>query len=168
MKNLKIDFYFKSHRPKHVPIPIANAKFKHQNNESLIPCLIDSGADFCTVPIEIGKFMLNIDFENKLAPYEIRREWQDIDKSDSKKFNGLVEKIIENQYAIPNSIECACGKGSSGYYCPVQIEIGVFKKQVLVFWINSNVIPLIGRIGVFDQMKKVVFDTKKQKGQFYL
>lgn len=167
MTRLKIKFQFKAHKPGDLPLPLANANFRHGNMEYGIPCLVDSGADFCTIPAKIGRLMLGIDFEKKIAPYEIKREWLDIDKTDDKKLSGLIEKIILKKVAIPISIGCACGKGAGGFLYPVQIEIGDFKKDLLVFWIEAeDIVPLIGRLGVFDRADAVVFKRKENYGYF--
>ncbi|MDO8634594.1 MAG: hypothetical protein Q7K34_04855 [archaeon] len=167
---MKIEFAFKSFIPKQVPIPLSWVKFKNGNRQVNLLCVVDSGADFCTVPMPIGIMELGIDFNKNRAPYELVQEWHNLDKSDKAKLEEFINKIIEKKLIIPMEIGCACGKGTTSYLFAVEIEIGEFKKTVLVNWIDSTNVSglsaLLGRVGVFDQMDAVVFNTKEGKGFF--
>lgn len=164
MTILEILFGFKS-SDNSAPRPYLQAKFKYKDRYDLFYCLIDSGADFCTIPIAFAQ-SLGIDFTKKLASHEIKEEFGHFDFSDTKKYDSFVHKLIEDDVTIPGKIGCACGQGGTGFYHPVQIEIGEFKKEIIVFWINADVVPLIGRQGVLDNMDEVVFKHKEGKGFF--
>lgn len=166
MTHLKnINFTFKS-SGNSIPRPYVNVKFKNEDREDSIACIVDSGADFSTLPMQFGAYMLGINFTGKIAPAEIKLEWQKLDQSDNKKLSKFIEKITEKKFSVPIDIGYACGKGASGFLYPIEVEINSFKQIVPIFWINADVIPLIGRVGIFDQAKEVVFNAKENKGYF--
>lgn len=141
-------------------MPILIVKLIHEKNIINPICVVDSGADFCTLPMESGK-SLGIDFK-KTAPKEILKKWLYLDKKDQKRVNELVEDAIKNKYAIPTSYECACGEITKAYYYPVTIEIEKrFKEDILVLWTPANSMSLLGRIGILDKIEELAFKKDK-------
>lgn len=112
--------------------------------------------------------MLGISFNERIAPKEIIEEWQNLNQSDRNKLNDFIKKISEKRFAIPVNIGCACGKGTNGFLYSAEVEIGNHKKNIPIFWIYAEINPLLGRTGVFDKAKEVVFNAKSNKGHFTL
>ncbi len=162
MTALEKEFYFKQFRPDTFPLPLAFPVFSIGAKRIELPCILDSGADFTTIPMSIGRDVLGIDF-NKIAPYEIRKKWDNLNRQNEKQLNELIQEIIGKKHAIPTSYECACGRTTSGFYYPAEIQIEEFKKEILVLWTPSDVISILGRIGIFDKIEELTF----KKGKSY-
>ncbi|MFH1895345.1 MAG: hypothetical protein ABIJ74_02045 [archaeon] len=163
----KIEFSFRPLTPKTLHRPCIAVKFRNNNREDKLLCIVDSGADFTTIPIQAG-FMLGINFNKSLAPEKIIEEWRNLNQSDNKQLNDFIKKITEKKFAVPINIGCACGKGTNGFLYSVEVEIGNHKKNLPIFWINADINPLLGRTGFFDKAKEVVFNARQNKGHFLM
>ncbi|MBU2099866.1 hypothetical protein KKG83_05425 [Candidatus Micrarchaeota archaeon] len=151
---------FKQFQPKGFPLPLIMPTFSSGKKQITLPSIVDSGADFCTISMSIGKDALGIDF-TRIAPYEVRKEWENLDKGKTKQVNEMIDKIIKEKHVIPTFYECACGKLTKAFYYPVTIAFGRFKKEILVLWTPAEMQSLLGRTGIFDAVKELVFKKGK-------
>jgi len=152
---LEIELPFKSFSAGGFPVPVAAPVFSIAVQKIQINCIVDSGADFCTIPQSIGH-ALGINF-SKIAPAEISKRWRDLDGSNAEQVNVLITEIIEKKVAVPTTYECACGQTTGAFYYPVTIELGKLKKEIIVLWTPKNIPPLLGRIGVLDSVRELSF-----------
>ncbi len=158
---MEIEIPFRQFRPDNFPAPLIEATFSNGNQKIPVLCLVDSGADFTTMPQSLG-ILLGINFE-RIAPYEIRKKWEELDKNNPKELKKLVEEITGKKYALPTSFGCACGNTTQAKYYPATIELKEgFKKEILVLWSPQNTTPLLGRIGFFDKMKEIIFKDEQK------
>ncbi len=164
-----ISFNFKAFQPSMMPQPVIRAIFEFDGQCFDSVCLIDSGADFCTLPKFFLESNLNIVLEERIAPAEIKKEWQDLDKSNKEEYDKFVAKLIKKSLAIPATYGCSCGRlpAPSGYFFPVKIKLGSFSNNIMVLWTdNKDIQGLLGRKGIFDEVKQVVFNKKEMRGFF--
>ena len=152
---MEIEIPFKSFKPKSFPVPVVTPVFSVDGQRIQIPCIIDSGADFCTIPISIGRG-LGIDF-TKIAPNEIRKKWADLDGGNLEQTAILIKEIIERRLVVPTTYGCACGQITEAYYYPATIEINDFKKEILILWTPRDISPLFGRTYLFDSIQEITF-----------
>lgn len=155
MISLEIEIPFKSFRAGGFPVPVATPVFSIGAQKIQVNCIVDSGADFTTIPMSIGH-ALGINF-TKLAPKELSKKWEDLNGSDSAQMNILMKEIVEKRVAVPTTYECACGNITAAFYYPVNFELGELKKELIVLWTPHAVPPLLGRIGIFDSITELCF-----------
>lgn len=162
----KIKFEFKPFpTPSDIPRPVIRATFFNGNLTTNQIAIIDSGADFCFVPISYGKIDLKINFD-KIAPRVTRDRWKNIDKG-GKEYEEFIQELYNSKLVIPDEFGCACGRNNiKGFFAPVHLKIENIKLFVMVFFCKNESHTLIGRIGIFDRFKYVIFDKKNFKGYF--
>ena len=112
--------------------PTIKIKFNPSDTQYIL-CLLDSGADFSTFPISIGK-KIGINFKD--------------------------EDPIEPPSQISGKIKCKCYKVAASFYVPWQSEsISLY----IIWVSSNKVYPVLGRKGFFDKFKEVVFCEEEKK-----
>ena len=112
--------------------PAVRIKFNPSDTQSIL-CLLDSGADFSTFPVSIGK-KIGINFKD--------------------------EDPIDPPSQISGKIKCKCYKVATSFYVSWQSEsISLY----IIWVDSNKVYPVLGRIGFFDKFKEVVFCEEDKK-----
>jgi len=105
------------------------------NNLPLIDCLLDSGADFSTLPASIGR-KAGIDFSDE-------------------------DPLSDPPKQISGKIKCKCYQVSKGIVVPDLKNEQIFIRPI---WIDSNeASAVLGRVDFFKQFKEVSFYEGKKK-----
>jgi hypothetical protein len=162
----KIEFYFKNCRQTGCLQPIIDVKLSLDDKQQWLVCIIDSGADLCTFPHSIFLNFSGEDISSFKSVQEVQREWVSLDKNNHAEMQKFLNRLIENKWTVPISIQCACNANTPAYLYPITIEIDHFKELVPVLWIQKDVSPLLGRTGIFNRFDEVIFDMKNKKGYF--
>jgi len=167
LKAIKIPFTFKPFNQLNI-LPKSEAFFKVGETQVRFMCLVDSGADFCTLPFPLARESFNIDLKDKIAPNELRKEYKEMDKSNKKELNNFIKRFLRKDCSLPIEIVCACGNTTIGYLYPAEIQIGKFENKIPLLFLGNERkgIVLIGRFGVFDYFDEVVFKAKTDLGYF--
>ncbi|MBI2631988.1 hypothetical protein HYW75_03220 [Candidatus Pacearchaeota archaeon] len=112
--------------------PSISIKFDPSDTQSVL-CLLDSGADFSTFPVSIGK-KIGVDFRD--------------------------EDPINPPSQISGKIKCKCYKVATSFYVSWQTEsISLY----VIWVNSDKVYPVLGRRGFFDKFKEVVFCEEEKK-----
>lgn len=112
--------------------PAIKIKFNPSDTQYIL-CLLDSGADYSTFPVSIGK-KIGIDFRD--------------------------EDPIDPPSQISGKIRCKCYKVATSFYVSWQSEsISLY----VIWVDSNKVYPVLGRIGFFDKFKEVAFCEEKKK-----
>lgn len=105
--------------------PVADVTFINGERIQPLICIIDSGADCCTLPISIGRIGLGIDFDKlRLRPHGVE-------------------------------CACNRKPPMKGYYYKIEIDIRGYRFPVMVNWVESDTAPLIGREDVFSRFNVI-------------
>lgn len=166
----RIEFEFKPIIPNSLaaPVILTIPHYKEKRGRNLL-CIVDSGADITTIPMYIG-IEMGINFSN--TSIEMYEPWLEI----LEKINGgidydyssFLKTLYDKNLCIPVTFNCACGKTTSSLLFPIEIEMGNQKFFTMVNWAKNDGPALLGRFGIFDKFKEVVFNKRERKGHFVL
>ena len=112
--------------------PSISIKFDPFDTQSIL-CLLDSGADYSTFPVSIGK-KVGINFKD--------------------------EDPIDPPSQISGKIRCKCYKVAKSFYVSWQSKS---ISSYIIWVDSNKVYPVLGRIGFFDKFKEVAFCEEKKK-----
>jgi len=111
--------------------PIIPIKFTNSIPDVL--CLLDSGADYSTFPVSIGK-KIGIDFEDHTP--------------------------IKSPDQMTGKIRCKCYKVATSFFVPWD-DKPIFLEAIWIN--SRKASPVLGRIGFFDKFKEVVFCEEEKE-----
>jgi hypothetical protein len=165
-----IDFGFKPIIPDTLAAPTIEVApfYKGVEGRHLI-CIVDTGADYTTLPIDIAMSM-GISFSNPRP--DMKEPWLEILAKVSSggvcDYQSFLRTLYDNGMHIPSKMSCACGNEIDSVLFPIEIKIDDRKFFTMVNWTDANAPPLLGRFGILDQVKEAVFNKRELRGHFLL